>query len=156
MSRIIIGVDPGCSGACAALNADGSYVTVFDLPIISDKSLRWVDGGELHSQLLAITAGHSARAVVERVSAMPGQGVSSSVGCGMWFGAILATLQVLQLPIGFVTPASWKRALGLSSDKKASLHKARLMFPMVELHLAKHEGRAEALLIASWGLRMAT
>jgi hypothetical protein len=64
------------------------------------------------------------------------------------FGSVLSVLQVLRLPVELITPAVWKRALGLSSQKLASLHKARLLFPGAELHLAKHDGRAEALLLA--------
>jgi hypothetical protein len=56
------------------------------------------------------------------------------------------------LPLAFVTPAVWKASYGLSKDKHASLHKARLLYPTAELHLAKHDGRAEALLIARYGL----
>lgn len=48
------------------------------------------------------------------------------------------------------TPSVWKRSYGLSKDKHASLNKAQLMFPTAELHLAKNDGRAEALLIAEY------
>jgi crossover junction endodeoxyribonuclease RuvC len=58
----------------------------------------------------------------------------------------------MHVPLEFVTPAVWKRSYGLSRDKHASLFKARLMFPAADLHLAKHDGRAEALLIAQYGL----
>jgi hypothetical protein len=61
-------------------------------------------------------------------------------------------LQAMHISIDFVTPSVWKSSLRLSKDKNASLHKARLMFPAAELHLAKHDGRAEALLIAQYGL----
>jgi hypothetical protein len=61
-------------------------------------------------------------------------------------------IQARHIRIELVTPSVWKRALGLGKDKDASLHKARLLFPMAELHLAKHDGRAEALLIAHYAL----
>jgi hypothetical protein len=51
----------------------------------------------------------------------------------------------MHIPIEFVSPVVWKRSYGLSKDKHASLHRARLLFPTAELHLAKHDGRAEAL-----------
>lgn len=149
---LMIGIDPGLTGAVAVLNAAGEYHTVFDLPVIRDRSLAWIDGDALLSAVLAAKGGESATVIIERVSSMPGQGVASSFGFGVTFGSILATVQCLHLPLELVTPATWKRALGLGSDKSASLHKARLLFPMANLSLAKHHGRAEALLMARWAL----
>lgn len=147
---LIAAFDPGQKGAVAILDDNGAIELLADLPIISDKSLTWVDGGSLQGMLLNAIRGRPCRAVVERVSAMPGQGVASSFVFGVGLGSILGVLQALHLPIELVTAASWKRAMGLSSKKAASLHKARLAFPTAELHLAKHDGRAEALLIATW------
>jgi crossover junction endodeoxyribonuclease RuvC len=152
MSMLTLGIDPGITGALALLDADDGIALLADLPLIRDKSLAWIDGGELQSLLLNALQGRACRAIVERVSAMPGQGVASSFAFGVSFGSILSVLQTLQLPIEFVTPAVWKRALGLSADKRASLHKARLLFPAADLHLAKHDGRAEALLLAHWAV----
>jgi crossover junction endodeoxyribonuclease RuvC len=151
---LILGVDPGLTGALAVLSTDGSLELVADLPIVRDRSLAWVDGGALQSMLLGAIGGRQSRAVIERVSAMPRQGVASSFQFGVGFGSILSVLQALHIRIEFVTPVVWKKSYGLSKDKHASLHKARLMFPTVELHLAKHDGRAEALLIADYGRRI--
>ncbi len=153
---LIIGVDPGQRGGLAVLTADGTLEHVSDLPIIRDGRLAWVDGGALQSTLITVLAGRPARAVVERVSAMPRQGVASSFNFGVGFGSILGVLQALHLPIELVTPAAWKRALGLGSDKLASLHKARLLFPDADLTLQKHDGRAEALLLAYHSRRLTT
>lgn len=98
---LTLGIDPGLSGALALLDGDGA-VLVADLPIIRDRSLAWVDGAQLRDTLQNAIGGRSCRAVVERVSAMPGQGISSA----------------------FVFSA--------------------------DLRLAKHDGRAEALLLAYW------
>jgi len=147
MSKILIGIDPGLTGALAILT-NGTYECVHDLPVIRDRALAWIDGNELQSIILGALAGRTAVAIIERVSAMPKQGIASAFQFGLGFGSILGVLQALHLPIEFVTPAVWKKALGLSKDKHASLHKARLLFPTAELHLAKHDGRAEALLIA--------
>ncbi len=84
---------------------------------------------------------------------MPKQGIASSFLFGVGFGSILSVIQAMHVPLSFTTPGVWKRSYGLSKDKHASLHKARLMFPTAELHLAKHDGRAEALLIAEFGRR---
>lgn len=147
---LTIGIDPGLNGALAVLASDGTIELLVDLPVIRDRSLAWIDGAQLQSTLLDALQGRTARAVVERVSAMPRQGVASSFVFGVGFGSILSVLQTMQLPLELVTAAQWKRALGLSSDKHASLHKARLLFPSADLPLAKHDGRAEALLLAHY------
>jgi crossover junction endodeoxyribonuclease RuvC len=147
---LAIGIDPGLSGGIAILDASGEVELAADLPIIRDKSLAWVDGKELQTLILCTLQGRPASAMVERVSSMPGQGVASSFQFGVGFGSILGVLQALHIRIELVPASSWKRFCGLSRDKRASLDKARLMFPDAELHLAKHEGRAEALLLAHY------
>jgi len=125
------------------------------LPTIADGKLRWVDAPTLLSRLLELKAGRPMAAVVERQSARPGQGISSTFTSATAFGALLATLQVAGCSLEFVTAASWKRALGLTSEKRASLDKARLMFPGASLDRVKDHGRAEACLIAHWRLNRA-
>lgn len=147
---LTLGIDPGLTGALALLDADGIPVLVADLPVIRDRSLAWIDGAALQSTLLDAIRGRQCRAVVERVSAMPRQGVASSFAFGVGLGSILATVQTLSLPIELVTPAAWKAAMGLTRDKRASIDKARLLFPTADLSLAKHDGRAEALLLAHY------
>ena len=153
---ITIGIDPGLKGAIAALDDTGSVLLLEDLPVMRDKSLAWIDGSALQSLLMgrACGVGHEAVALVERVSSMPGQGVATSFQFGVGFGSILGVLQAMHIRIEFVTPAVWKRSYGLGSDKRASLHRARLTFPNAELQLFKHDGRAEALLIAEYGRRL--
>jgi hypothetical protein len=149
---LTIGIDPGLSGAVAILDSAGCIETVRDLPIIRDAKLAWVDGSELQSIIMAALHGRTGSAVVERVSSMPAQGIASAFQFGVGFGSILGVLQALHIRIELVTPAVWKRSYGLSKDKHASLHKARLLFPTAELHLAKHDGRAEALLLAHYAM----
>ncbi len=143
--------DPGASGAFAAIDHDGQLVTVADLPLIRDGRLTFVDAPALVGLMIEARQGRPARIYIERVSAMPGQGVASSFNFGVGLGSLLAACRYVAMPLELVTPAVWKRALGLSRDKRASLDKARLLFPTAELHLAKHEGRAEALLLAQYG-----
>jgi crossover junction endodeoxyribonuclease RuvC len=150
---LTIGIDPGLSGAIAVLDQAGELVSVSDLPIIRDKSLAWVDGDALQVMLKNALSGRPCRAYVERVGSMPGQGVASSFQFGCGFGSILGVLQATLISMVLVTPQTWKRSYGLGNDKHASLHKARLMWPRADLRLAKHEGRAEALLIAEYGRR---
>ena len=150
---LTLGIDPGLSGALAILSDDGALELLADLPVVSDRTLKWIDGCALQSIILDALQGRPAVAMVERVSSMPKQGIASAFQFGVGFGSILGVLQALRLPIAFVRPAVWKQAYGLTREKRVSLHKARLMFPAAELHLAKHEGRAEALLIAEYARR---
>jgi crossover junction endodeoxyribonuclease RuvC len=152
MTALTIGIDPGLSGAVAVLDQAGDLVSVTDLPVIRDLSLAWIDGGSLQSIILDALQGRQARAIVERVSSMPGQGVASSFQFGVGFGSVLSVLQAMHIAIEFVTAAVWKKSYGLGKDKHASLHKARLLYPTADLHLAKHDGRAESLLLARYAL----
>ncbi len=148
----VIGIDPGLGGAVSVLSPSGELERLSDLPVIRDGKLAWIDAQAMTSLLIDTLQGRPARAVIERVQAFPGQGRSSCFNFGVSFGSLLALVQARYLPIEFVTPAVWKRALGLSSDKRASLDKARLLYPAADLGLQKHEGRAEALLLAHWAL----
>lgn len=152
MTSVFIGCDPGASGAIAFLSADGTLEHVVDWPLITDRTLKWVDGGALQTLLLEVLRGRAATATVERVGAMPKQGVSSTFSFGVAFGSILSVLQAGAIPIALVTPQSWKAAANLGPDKHASLYKARLLYPSADLRLMKHHNRAEAILLARHGL----
>lgn len=158
MTELVVGVDPGLTGALAILNSSAELVALVDLPVCrTPGKLAWIDGAELESLLGAHLNGRGAVAVVELASAMPKQGVASTFAFGVTFGSILSILQAWQFPLHLVKPAQWKRDLCLAGkDKKASLYKARLLYPTADLKLAKHHGRAEALLIAYWYMQKKT
>lgn len=151
----VVGVDPGKEGAIACIDQRTGDATVEDLPLMTDKSAYWIDGLRLRDQLRVMAPNV---VIVERVSTMPDQGVSSGFHFGMVFGSILSVVQSLQIRLELVTPVVWKRDLKLpgGKDKRASLDKARLLFPQVDLKLAKHHNRGEALLIALWYLTSQT
>jgi len=149
---LILGLDPGLTGALALFDSGGELIVLEDLPTIADGKLHWIDASRLLPQLLELKAGRPVRAIVERQQAMPAQGRSSCLTIGLALGSLLATLQAARCAIELVSASAWKAALGLGPDKHASLHKARLLYPTADLTLAKHHGRAEALLIAHWAL----
>lgn len=156
MTELVVGIDPGLSGALAILDCRaGALVKLVDLPVCrTPGKLAWIDGW-MFDQLLSETLEiRKAIAVVELVSAMPKQGVASSFAFGVSFGSILSVLQAWEIPIHLVKPGTWKRELQLAGkDKKASLYKARLLYPAADLRLEKHHNRAEALLMAYWWLQ---
>ena len=151
---MILGIDPGLSGAWALLNDAGEYIGADDLPVIRDQATAWIDAPEFHAQIWGrMPVGHSIRAVIERVHSMPRQGVTSSFTFGVSFGSVLAAVQSLPASIELVTPNVWKREMGVARDKSASLDRARLLFPQASLKRSRDDGRAEALLVAYWAWR---
>lgn len=142
----IIGCDPGASGAIAAISAhDGRLLWVEDAPV--------VDGLVSAPLLAGLLEGERVRmAVIERVGSMPGQGVSSTFKFGMSTGTLHGVVGALRFPVELVTPTVWKRAMGLSSDKELSRRRAIELWPMAadRFRFKKHDGRAEAALLARW------
>jgi crossover junction endodeoxyribonuclease RuvC len=98
---------------------------------------------------------HGTTAVVEQVGAMPGQGVSSMFAFGQAYGMVLGVLAGLYIPVRTVTPASWKRAMKLNTGKDAARAEAARRWPQQagEFRRVKDDGKAEAALIALWGLK---
>ena len=151
----IIGVDPGASGAVAILEDNGTLVQVFDMPSVEiqvgGKAKRRVAPEMLASELRLYNV-HGTVAVVEQVSAMPGQGVSSMFAFGQAYGLVLGVLAGLWIPTSTVTPSAWKKALKLNTGKDAARAKAAQLWPQMagEFKRVKDDGRAEAALIAHW------
>jgi len=149
----VFACDPGLSGGGAVLNPSREIVACFDLPIIGDGVQRRVDAANLADLLRE--QGPYAFAIVEQVGARPGQGVSSMFRFGQAYGTILGVIGALAIPICHVSPAKWKKALGLNSDGEASRARAIESWPThAELFARKRDhNRAEAALLALYGLR---
>ncbi len=151
-----IGIDPGLTGSVAILDETGGVVGLYDTPTLAVKTNR----GTRHeydlpgmAQLLRRYAGQSAHVILEESQAMPGQGVVSMFNIGVGFGAWLGLLGALEIPYTRIRPARWKHALGLrGKDKEAARLRAQQLFPGADLQRKKDHGRAEALLLARWGL----
>jgi crossover junction endodeoxyribonuclease RuvC len=148
---IIIGVDPGLSGAIGVLN-NGDYHSVYDMPTVSK------GGGSVKSEvdpaglaaIIEYYKGDDLVMVVERVNAMPGQGSSSTFSLGDSFGCARAVAATLGLAMFYVSPVTWKKHFKLPSDKEASRALAVRLYPAAPLNLKKYGDRAEALLLARW------
>lgn len=142
----IMGVDPGVSGAVAFFYPAISRVSVYDVPVA---------GGEIDVANLAILIRNYAPSicVIERVQAFSGQGVVSSFNFGRSYGDVRGVVGALSIPMHLVTPQKWKKFYNLSADKEKSRLLAIRMFPSVaeSFKLKKHDGRAEASLIAKYG-----
>ena len=150
---LTLGIDPGLTGAWAVLEPDGMMLCVEDLPIVRDGRLGWIDSPALAARIREIRNGRPIRGVCERIAPLPQNGRMGAFSQGCTLGSILATMQIAGVSIELVSPAAWKRALNLSSDKSASLDKARLLFPTADLDRVKDHNRAEALCLAHWAYR---
>lgn len=138
-----IGIDPGKDGAMA---------------LIADKSVTIIPFDERGYEIaLASVRGSDARCCLERVGAMPGQGVTSMFKFGENFGFIRGLLQANGIPYELVTPQKWKREFG-ATDKNSSVAVCSRLFPTVSLIRTQrckkpHDGMAESLLMAEYARR---
>ena len=150
---MILGVDPGMTGAIAWLTDQGELIEVMDMPTLDNR----VDGRSLAEKIrfMATQEGDGyLYAVVEKVHSMPQQGVASTFKFGVAYGVALGVLDALGIPIKDVRPAKWKKDLGIGSDKEAGRLMAIDMWPTSKFVFKrkKDHGRAEAALIGHWSL----
>ena len=154
---IIVGIDPGISGAlCFFSNAN--VIDVIDMPTMAEgkKNKKQVNGRQIFNEILNIKntfVGHKINVVVEQVSAMPGQGVTSMFNFGQSFGVIKGICSAMELPIFYVRPARWKKYFNLiNAEKDASRTKVIEMFPKISQKLSrkKDNNKADAILIAKY------
>ncbi len=154
MTRII-GIDPGLSGAVVVL-LDARNISIFDMPTMTvernGKAKRQVSATEL-AEIIFNFKNDDTHVYVEKVSAMAGQGVTSVFSFGRSFGMIEGILAAFKLPVTYVAPATWVKAVGRGQGKDASRARAMELFPnnQADFKLKKWDGRADAALIAYWG-----
>ena len=144
----VLGIDPGLDGAIA-LVGDG-YLAVRDTPTAGELKRRVVVAAELAGMIKAWAPD---LAIIERVHAMPKQGVTSSFRFGQALGVLEGVVGALLIPVEYVTPQSWKKFFRLSANKDDARLKAIHTWPRLtqELSRKKDADRAEALLIAQYG-----
>ena len=151
----IIGIDPGLSGGIAILD-DLKIFDLFDMPIMSEgkKNKNQLNSAQLVNIIKKnIIPSGDTFLIVEQVSAMPGQGVTSMFNFGQTFGSIKGICAALNLPIFFVRPAKWKKHFDLiNSSKDASRTKVIEMYPSISPRLSKKKdvNKADAILIARY------
>tara|TARA_B100000945_G_scaffold280109_1_gene246893 strand:+ start:157 stop:648 length:492 start_codon:yes stop_codon:yes gene_type:complete len=151
----IIGIDPGLSGAIAILD-DLKVFDMFDMPIMSEgkKNKNQLNSAQLVNIMKRhILSNGDTFVIVEQVSAMPGQGVTSMFNFGQTFGAIKGICASLNLPIFYVRPAKWKKHFELiNASKDASRTKVIEMYPSISDRLRKKKdvNKADAILIARY------
>ena len=154
---LIIGIDPGISGAICFFE-DGKVKEIIDMPTMAEgkKNKRQVNGTQIYNEIsLRINKFQKKEIiiVIEQVSAMPGQGVTSMFNFGQSFGVLKGICSAMQLSMYFVRPAKWKKYFGLiKTEKDASRTKVIEIFPYISSQLSrkKDSNKADAILIASF------
>ena len=154
---LIIGIDPGISGSICIFE-DGIIKDVVEMPTMTEgkKNKRQVNGSQIYNEILKRinkSDKQNTRVVIEQVSAMPGQGVTSMFNFGQSFGILKGICSAMRLPMYFVRPAKWKKYFNLiNSEKDASRTRAIEIFPYFSSQLSKKKdsNKADAILIASF------
>ena len=150
---IVFGIDPGVSGALS-IYVHKKLKEAIDMPTMSEgkKNKKQINAAQLALEIKKRIDGFQDVAVViEHVTAMPGQGVTSMFNFGQTFGAIKGICAALDLPIFFVRPSKWKKHFELiNSSKDSSRTKAIEMYPKLSNQLAKKKdvNKSDAILIA--------
>tara|TARA_B100000424_G_C22942590_1_gene501543 strand:+ start:1909 stop:2397 length:489 start_codon:yes stop_codon:yes gene_type:complete len=154
---LVIGIDPGISGAICFFHK-GKVLDVIDMPVMNDgkKNKRQLNASQIFNEMSEVQQKYNNEkicVVIEQVSAMPGQGVTSMFNFGQSFGALKGICAAMQLPMYFVRPAKWKKYFNLiKSEKQASRTKAIEIFPQISNKLSKKKdiNKADAILISSY------
>ena len=154
---LVIGIDPGISGSICFFK-DGKVVDIIEMPnmAVGKKNKRQVNGAQIYNEISSRIKNFSkedTKVVIEQVSAMPGQGVTSMFNFGQSFGVLKGICSAMQLPMYFVRPAKWKKYFNLiNSEKDASRTKAIEIFPYISSQLSKKKdaNKADAILLASF------
>ena len=154
---LVIGIDPGISGSICFFQ-DGKILDVVEMPTMIDgkKSKKQVNGAQIFNEIssrIKKIDKKDIKVIIEQVSAMPGQGVTSMFNFGQSFGILKGICSAMQLPMYFVRPAKWKKYFSLiNSEKDASRTEAIEIFPYFSSHISKKKdsNKADAILIASF------
>ena len=153
----IISIDPGISGAVCFFE-NGKILEVLEMPNMAEgkKNKKQVNGAQIFNEIstrIKHLDKESVKVVIEQVSAMPGQGVTSMFNFGQSFGILKGICSAMQLPMYFVRPAKWKKHYNLiNSQKDASRTRAIEIFPYFSSQLSKKKdsNKDDAILIASF------
>jgi crossover junction endodeoxyribonuclease RuvC len=154
---LVIGIDPGISGSICFFN-EGKIIDVVEMPTMTEgkKNKKQVNGSQIFNEIferIKKLDKSDIKVVIEQVSAMPGQGVTSMFNFGQSYGILKGICSAMQLPMYFVRPVKWKKYFNLiNSEKDASRTRAIEIFPYFSSNLSrkKDSNKADAILIASF------
>lgn len=166
---IFLGIDIGVTGAIAAVDKEGRFIAVRDLPIIPFGVWKFADGPGLMRAMRDMCrvndVHHNARVSIEYAGGMGGPtfGKTAIASLNRVSGAVVASVMIAGYPLELVSPAKWKALFGLTKKREEKIDMkakaaalARMKFPDAEefLERAKDHNRAESILLAEYGRRM--
>jgi hypothetical protein len=149
-----IGVDPGLKGAIALIDEVDEFYAVVDMPLTPYGRSKMINPGGIANWCRIMADGHDIDRAVIEIPQMRSGGHSAQSMRTTWFnyGRLTMTFEKWDE----VEAAVWKKAMGVTKDKKTSIALARKLFPSVAHELTdSKDGRSEALLIAEYARRMA-
>ena len=154
---LVIGIDPGISGAICFFHK-GKVLDVIDMPVMNDgkKNKRQLNASQIFNEMSEVQQKYNNEkicVVIEQVSAMPGQGVTSMFNFRQSFGVLKGIFSAMQIPMDFISPVKWKKYFNLiNTQKDSSRTKAIEFFPYISSKLSrkKDANKADAILIASF------
>lgn len=151
--RLIIGIDPGVTGAVALLR--GEDLDILDMPVLARTKRKEVDAVELARLIDAAAFKQQTVAWVEAVNAMPHDGKVGAFGFGRTVGVLHGILAAYFIALHQVRPNAWKRAMRVPAGKDGARARASELLPRYARLWcrAKDHNRAEAALIALYGQR---
>tara|TARA_B100001113_G_C20982350_1_gene566655 strand:+ start:70 stop:564 length:495 start_codon:yes stop_codon:yes gene_type:complete len=154
---LIIGIDPGISGSICFLQ-DGIILDVIEMPTMTEgkKNKKQINASQVFNEInerIKKIDKKNIKVIIEQVSAMPGQGVTSMFNFGQSYGILKGVCSAMRLSLYYVRPAKWKKYFNLiNSEKDASRTRAIEIFPYFSANLSrkKDSNKADAILIASF------
>ena len=154
---LVIGIDPGISGSICFFQ-DGIVKDVVEMPTMAEgkKNKKQVNSSQIFNEIserIKKIDKKNIKVVIEQVSAMPGQGVTSMFNFGQSFGVLKGIFSAMQIPMDFISPVKWKKHYNLiNTQKDSSRTKAIEFFPYISSQLSrkKDANKADAILIASF------
>lgn len=154
---LILGIDPGLSGALAFYCPETGGLDVADMPTLKAGGVKGktvIDHTEL-ARLIDASAASLLHCYLEKVGVRPGEGASGAFSFGTGYGMLLGILAANFIPTTYATPAVWKKAMQCPGDKDQARARASDVLPRhaAKWPLKKHDGRAEAALLAVYGAR---
>lgn len=155
MNEAIIGIDPGINGAISAIK--GNKIILLEVcPKIKTGNRHEYDVTEM-AKLIKSMLRYNPKVYLEKVHAMPKQGVTSMFNFGKGYGVWIGICAALKIPFHLIMPNHWKKKMlyGTDKSKGASIMMVKQLFPDVDLRpgrcLKDHDGLAESILIGVYG-----
>lgn len=159
---VYVGIDPGLDGAIAAITNED--LVIIDTPTVKVGKKRQMDAKAAAAILKSMRVPNGDEdwtlpekkpqiiCALEKVHSMPKQGVASTFTFGEGYGVWKGILAAFSIPHELVTPQAWKKMMlaGGSKEKGASILRVQQLFPGADVYLKKHDGRADALLMAEY------